>query len=133
MIMANCGKTIALSCTLAVLIALERQPRIEAQTASVSAASHIVPPSPSFHVPENQKFVYSVKWHLLDAGSATVLIQPSNSSKHLRATADTSGVVNRIFPVHDTLDADIDTRTFCTVKVSKHTEEGSRRLNRTIH
>ncbi|MBO0911537.1 MAG: DUF3108 domain-containing protein, partial [Acidobacteria bacterium] len=95
-------------------------------------ASRIIPPSASFHFPENQKFVYSVEWHRLNAGTATIIIQPAQSAEHLRSTADTSGMANKIYPVHDTFDAEIEPRTFCTAAISRHSEEGSRRLDRTI-
>src|SRR6185312_1786017 len=38
-------------------------------------ASRIVPPSPSFHFPDNETLVYSVEWHLLNAGTATVTLK----------------------------------------------------------
>lgn len=76
--------------------------------------------------------MYAVEWHLLNAGTATILIQRSKSGAHLHSTADTSGMVNRIYPVHDTFDAAVDPRTFCTGEVSKHSEEGPRRLDRKI-
>lgn len=85
-------------------------------------ASRIVPPSPSFHFPDNETLVYSVEWHLLNAGTATVTLKRNGASEHLRSIADTSGVVNKIFAVHDTFDADIETRTFCTQQISKHSQ-----------
>jgi hypothetical protein len=94
--------------------------------------SRILPPPSSFQLPENQKLVYSVQWHLLNAGTTTILIQRSPSGEHLHSTADTSGMTNKIYPVHDTFDAEIDPRTFCTRTVSRHAEEGSRRLDRKI-
>jgi hypothetical protein len=107
--------------------------QVPAQTVSISApGSHIVPPSSSFHFPEGQRLVYSVEWHMLNAGTATILIQHSPLSEHLHSTADTSGMTNKIYPVHDTFDADIDPRSFCTQFISKHSEEGSRRLDRKI-
>jgi Protein of unknown function (DUF3108) len=118
-----------------VLCAHPWPPAVQAQVASVTAvpASRIIPPPPSFRFLEGRRFLYSVQWHLLNAGTATILIQRSNTAEHLRSAADTSGVVNKIFPVHDTFDADIDPRTFCTLQTSKHSEEGSRRLDRQVH
>jgi len=103
--------------------------------ASISAApaSRIVPPPPSYRFPEGQKLVYSVEWHMLNAGTATILMQRSASGEHLISTANSSGFPNKIFPVHDTFDADVDPHTFCTQQISKHNEEGPRRLDRTIH
>jgi Protein of unknown function (DUF3108) len=103
-------------------------------TASVSAvpASRIVPPAPSFHLPESETLVYSVEWHMLNAGTATITLKRDGGSEHLRSIADTSGMVNKIFAVHDTFDADIEPRTFCTQQISKHSEEGSRRIERQV-
>ncbi|HKW16241.1 MAG TPA: DUF3108 domain-containing protein [Terriglobales bacterium] len=94
--------------------------------------SRIIPPPPSFKFPEGQNFVYSVQWHMLSAGTTTIFITRSGSAEHLHSTADTSGMTNKIYRVHDIFDADIDSRTFCTQAITRHAEEGSRRLNRKI-
>lgn len=102
--------------------------------ASISAtpASRIIPPAPSFHLLDNATLVYSVEWHMLNAGTATVTLKRQSSSEHLRSIADTSGVVNKIFAVHDTFDADIESRNFCTLQISKHSQEGARRIERSV-
>jgi hypothetical protein len=69
---------------------------------------------------------------MLNAGTTTILIEHSTSGEHLHSTADTSGMTNKLYPVHDTFDAEIDPRTFCTQTVIRHAEEGSRRLDRKI-
>jgi hypothetical protein len=106
-----------------------------ASPAAMSAppASQIIAPPPSFHSPESEALVYSVEWHLLNAGTATIILQRSGSFEHLRALANTSGMVNKIYAVHDTFDADFEPRTFCTQQISKHSEEGSRRIERQVH
>jgi uncharacterized protein DUF3108 len=103
-------------------------------TASVSSApaSRIIAPPPGYRL-DADKFVYSVQWHLLNAGTTTVALQRSNSGERLVATADSAGMVNKIFRVHDIFQADIDPRTFCTLQISKYSEEGSHRLERRIH
>jgi len=103
--------------------------------ASMSAAptSRIAPPPASFHFPESETFVYAVEWHMLNAGTATVTLKRAGNSEHLRSIADTSGLANKLFAVHDTFDADIEPRTFCTQQISKHSEEGSRRIERQVH
>ena len=102
--------------------------------ASLSAASgsRIIPPAASYHFPESETLVYSVEWHLLNAGTATVNLKRQGNSEHLRSIANTSGVVNKIFAVHDLFDSDIDTRNFCTQQISKHSEEGARRIERSV-
>lgn len=96
------------------------------------ATSRIISPPLSFTFPEGQKFVYSVQWHLLNAGTTTILIRRSPTGEHLHSTADTSGMTNKIYPVHDIFDAEIDSHTFCTQTITRHAEEGSRRLDRKI-
>jgi hypothetical protein len=97
-----------------------------------SPQSRIVPPSPSYRFPNGQKFVYSVQWHMWNAGTATMLMQRSAAGEHLISTANSAGIADKFFPVHDKFEADLDSRTFCTQYVSKHSEEGSRRLDRRI-
>ncbi len=115
-----------------ILLLLTCQLAYPQAAGSSAAESRIAAPPPSFHLPENQKLVYSVEWHMLNAGMATILITHSNSGEHLRSTADTSGMTNKIYPVHDTFDAEIDPRSFCTHSIEKHNEEGSRRLDRKV-
>lgn len=120
---------------LLILIATVSVAQTNTPTASVSSVpgSRIIAPSHSYRFPDGKKYVYSVEWHMLNAGTATVKLQPSNSGEHVTATADSAGVVNSIFHVHDVFDADLDPRTFCSFQISKHNEEGPRKLERTIH
>jgi Protein of unknown function (DUF3108) len=107
---------------------------VPGQAHSVSSApeSHIIAPPAGHQIFENQKLVYSVQWHMLNAGTTTIILRRSDSSEHLTSTADSQGLVNRIFPVHDIFRAEFDPRTFCTERIAKHSEEGSRRLDRKI-
>ncbi|HEY2101907.1 MAG TPA: DUF3108 domain-containing protein [Chthoniobacterales bacterium] len=118
-----------------LLIALDLCLAQNPNRASVSAASgsRIIPPASSYHFPESETLVYSVEWHSINAGTATVNRKRQGDSEHLRSIANTSGIVNKIFPVHDIFDADIDTRNFCTQQISKHSEEGARRIERNVH
>lgn len=93
--------------------------------------SRIVAPPGSYTLPRD-KYVYSVRWQLLHAGTSTVKIERSASVMHVTGTADSAGVPNTIYPVHDTFDADIDPGTFCTLEISKHNLEGQRRRDMTI-
>jgi hypothetical protein len=119
-----------------ILIAMHLCPAQRADSSpSISAApaSRIIPPSPSFHFPDSETLAYSVEWHLMNAGTATVTLKRDGASEHLRAIADTSGVVNKIYAVHDTFDAVIEARSFCTQQISKHSQEGARRIERRVH
>lgn len=98
-----------------------------------SSLSHILPPSSAYRFPSGEKLTYSVQWHMLNAGTATILMQRSGSREHLTSIAESAGLANKLFHVHDIFDADIDPRSFCTQQISKHSEEGPRRLDRSIY
>jgi hypothetical protein len=119
--------------TLAAVSLCSAQRASSPASISANAASQIIPPPPSFHLPESETLVYSVEWHLLNAGTATVTLKRAGASEHLLSIADTSGIVNKIFAVHDTFDADIEPGTLCTQQISKHSEEGARRIDRSVH
>jgi hypothetical protein len=107
----------------------------QVQIASVGSAtvSRILPPPSAYRFPAGEKLVYSVQWHMFNAGTATVLMRRDGTGEHLTSTADSAGIANRIFRIHDTFDADVDAHTFCTQQISKHNEEGSRRMDRKIY
>jgi uncharacterized protein DUF3108 len=95
---------------------------------SVSAApsAQIVPPPPSYRFPDGQAFVFGVEWHLFTAGSATVKLESAGSEQHVTTFGDSAGVVSVLFKVHDRFDSAFDAKTFCSLRVNKHTEEGKR-------
>lgn len=99
--------------------------------ASSQPESHIVRPQPQYSF-GNRKFVYSVQWHFLNAGTSTVAIQHDGSGARVLATADSAGMPDKMFKVHDLFSASLDTRTFCTRRVEKHNEEGKRQYDETV-
>jgi uncharacterized protein DUF3108 len=124
--------------TLACMITLAARPSLGqtvAHAASVNSlpASQILPPSPSYRFPSGEKLVYSVQWRMFHAGISTVSINRSDGDQRVTATADSAGMPDKFFRIHDTFNADLDPRNFCTLQISKHNEEGSRRLDRNIH
>ncbi len=104
-----------------------------APTASVGAApARILPPPPNYLFPDGQGYVYSTEWHMITAGTGVVRMQVAGDHRVVTATAESRGVVNVIFPVHDHFEANFDPRTFCSVSVFKHSEEGSHKRETTI-
>jgi len=95
--------------------------------ASISAVptATIVPPPPNYRFPDGQTYVYGVEWHLFSAGIARVGLQVTGNQQHVTATAVSTGVVNALYKVNDRFEAFFDPHRFCSVRVSKHTEEGS--------
>lgn len=89
-------------------------------------ASRILPPANTYAFPA-EKYVFSVQWRFFSAGTATVQIQRLAAGERVTATAVSAGFPDKIFHVHNTFNADIDPRSYCTLHVSKHSEEGQRR------
>jgi hypothetical protein len=97
----------------------------EVPTITSAPGSQVVPPPPNYRYPNGQTFVYAVEWHLFTAGTAKVTLSTSGSQQKVTATAESAGVVNALLKVSDHFEAFFDPRTFCSLRISKHTEEGS--------
>jgi hypothetical protein len=123
------GFVLVIGCILSSLANIPAATQTQAPVASVSSLpeSRILPPPAAYSWPNGDRYVYSVEWQLFHAGTATVKMQRSDSGGHLTATADSAGVANTIFKVHDLFEADLDPHTFCTLRISKHNEEGPHR------
>ena len=101
----------------------------EKKTPDVPAAAiaEIRPRAPSYRFPERQTLVYGAEWRLFNAGTVTLRTEPSGAAQQVIATADTYGIVNLLFSVHDKFRTSLDPKSFCSIAVNKHTEEGKRR------
>jgi len=109
------------------------QDRPQSVTSSVSAVpTRIVPPPENYKFPNNQSYVYGVEWHLFNAGTAKVRLEASGSQQKVTAIADSAGVVNVLYSIHDRFEGYFDSKTFCSQRVIKHTEEGSHRRDTQI-
>ena len=104
---------------------IQSTPQANMPTISAAPSAQIVPPPPDYRFPDGQSYVYSVEWHLFTAGTATVSLRSDGSEQHVSAVADSAGVVNSLFKVHDRFEGFFDPHKFCSLRVSKHTEEGS--------
>ena len=93
---------------------------------SAAPSAQILPPPPNHHLPDGQTYVYAVEWHLFTAGTAKVTLQTEGAEQHVTATAVSSGFVNALYKVNDHFEAFFDPRRFCSLRVSKHSEEGAR-------
>jgi hypothetical protein len=60
---------------------------------------------------------------LFNAGTATVRMDAGTQNK-VTATAESAGVVNTLYKVHDHFEATFDPHSFCSLTINKHTEEG---------
>ncbi len=64
---------------------------------------------------------------MLTAGTATMELSPEGNQEKLTANASTQGAVNFIYSVHSWFEARIDPKTFCSIYVFKHSDEGKRK------
>lgn len=100
--------------------------------AVIEPEARITPPRPPYSYPNGQTLVYDVEWRLLTAGTLTLRMEAAGNEERVTATANSTGVFSVLYPVHDRFEALFDPRTFCSLRITKHTEEGFRRLNTSI-
>ena len=129
------GAVLLLTMLLAAMLVLaqtggQRPPA--PQTATIGPAAQVYPPSPSYRFPNGQTYVYSVEWHMFNAGIARVTMDSSGTQQRVTAIADSLGAVNLMYTVHDRWESYFDPHTFCSQKIVKHAEEGKRRRDSDI-
>lgn len=93
----------------------------------------IQPPSSAYHFPAGQTFAYSVDWRLFTAGTTAVRFDSVNEQQRVTANADSVGAVALLYHVHDHIESSFDPKNNCTLSLTKHTEEGFRRVETTVH
>lgn len=85
----------------------------------------IHPPPPAYTFPKAVTFVFQAEWRLWTAGTARITLDDAGANmERVTGTADSSGFVNVLYPVHDRFQAVFDRRSGCSQSVNKHTEEG---------
>ena len=97
------------------------------------APAQIASPPRNYPFPDGRSYVYSVEWHLITAGTAVMKMEAAGNERKVTASAESSGAVNVIFPVHDRFESRFDPRTFCSLSIFKHSEEGSHKRETSIH
>src|SRR5690349_7140102 len=115
---------------LCVLIALAHG-ELAAQASGAPAArngsvSQIHPPPADHRFPNGLALEYKGEWRIFDAGAASVRMESAGGQQRVVASADSTGFVSKLFHVHDTFESFFDPKTFCTLHLTKHIEEGSR-------
>ena len=101
-------------------------------TANVQSASRVNPPLPGYRFPAPETLLYAVDWRLFNAGTATIRLESGGGDMKVTAAADALGVVGLLYHVHDRFESHFDPATFCSLRLTKHTEEGLRRLDTQI-
>ncbi|MGO8983185.1 MAG: DUF3108 domain-containing protein [Terriglobales bacterium] len=113
---------------VAVLAAQQTPP-----TSTIGPAPvQIAPPRPNYPFPDGRSYVYAAEWHLITAGTGIVRMETSGNERRVTASAESSGAVNVVFPVHDRFESRFDPRTFCSLSIFKHSEEGAHRRETSI-
>jgi len=98
---------------------------------TVSSSSGIHPPAER-HFTSGETFVYEAEWRLWKAGTATLRIEDAGGEQRVVATADSIGAAALLYTVRDRFEAFFDRKTFCSRNLTKHTEEGFRKLDTSI-
>ena len=116
-----------LSTSLATGQSTRSTPSTQSPVSTISAApaARVIPPPPNYAFPNGQTYVYGVEWHLFNAGTARVSLGLDGGREHVTAIANSAGVVNALYKVQDRFEAFFDPHTFCSLRVSKHSEEGA--------
>jgi len=125
---------VGLLCCLILPIAAWLTAQQGPPTATIGPAPvQIEPPRPNYPFPDGRSYVYSAEWHLITAGTGVVRMDTAGNERKVTASAESSGAVNVIFPVHDRFESRFDPRTFCSLSIFKHSEEGSHKRETSIH
>ena len=118
---------------LILLIAAMSSAQQGPPTATIGPAPvQIEPPRPNYPFPDGRGYVYSAEWHLITAGIGVMRMEVAGNERKVSASAESSGAVNVIFPVHDRFESRFDPRTFCSLSIFKHSEEGSHKRETSI-
>jgi len=125
------GRTPRFRLLLAISLALALAAATPSAPQSPAVAE--IRPAPSGHTFHNgETLVYGGEWRLIHAGNATIQISANGNEEHVHGVADSAGAVTLLYRIHDRFDAYFDSRTFCSSKIVKHTEEGLRRRDTQI-
>lgn len=121
------------SCILTAFPSAQTSPSKPATAVHVTDNSpHITAPISGYRYPNNQTLVYNTDWRFFNAGTATIRIDAAGREQRVYATADAQGFVALLYHVHDTFEAFFDPATFCSLNITKHSEEGFRRHDTNI-
>lgn len=124
---------LALILLFAVVLAAQQGQLTAQPQASIGAAPiRIEPPRSNYPFPDGRSYVYSAEWHLITAGTGVVRMEVAGNERKVTATAESSGAFNVVFPVHDHFEARFDPRTFCSLSIFKHSEEGAHKRETSI-
>jgi hypothetical protein len=111
----------ALLCAALALNLTSQQP---APPSTIGPLAQIHPAPPNYTYPNGQSLIYEAEWRLWSAGTARISLDLAGDNERVSGTANSTGVVALLYPVHDRFQSIFDPHTFCSVGITKHTEEG---------
>ena len=94
---------LALACASLLVLSAAQQPPRGGAPAAIGPVSQIHPPRPNYTFPLGQTFVYQAEWKLWNAGLVTLTVASTGQDFRVGGTAESSGVVAVLYPVHDRL------------------------------
>ena len=109
----------------AVLLLYPAEAAQQGSIVTIGPTAQIIAPTASYKFPDGQAYVYTAEWHFFTAGNSTVRIEPDGAAQRVIGIADSAGMANVLYAVHDRFEARFDRKTFCSIEVTKHIEEGS--------
>jgi hypothetical protein len=92
--------------------------------ATIGPSAQILAPAAGYKFPDGQAYVYTAEWHFFTAGTSSVRMEASGAEQKVTGMADSAGMANVLYAVHDRFEARFDRKSFCSLEVNKHIEEG---------
>lgn len=103
------------------------------QFASIGPAAQIRSTPDGYRYPNGEVLHYTADWRIWQAGEATIRMDQVGSEQRITATANSTGFVALLFRVNDTFVSRFAPRSFCSLALAKHTEEGLHKRETNIH
>jgi hypothetical protein len=127
-------QTLILALILALpLGAAPETQRLSPPTETTIGTGAVVRPVPEgYRFPHGTIFRYDAEWRLWKAGTASIRVDPAGPEERVTATADATGVVAMLYRVQDQFESFFDRRTFCSLSITKRSEEGRHKRNTII-
>lgn len=107
-------------------------PSPAAKAAVTGTSISISKPRPEYKFPIGQTYVYGAVWRVFNAGTATLRMEQAGPEVRVVGTADAAGTAAVLYHVQDRYESFLDPQAFCSRSLSKHIEEGLRRVQTSI-
>jgi hypothetical protein len=104
-----------------------------AQEFRAAPGDGIRPVPENFRFANGQKLQYNAEWRLWNAGSVTLETSQAGGLEKFTATASSKNFAAVLYHVYDRFESYLEPHSYCSVRITKHTEEGFRRRETTIN